>query len=135
MDLESRGIVLYYVAKTKVIAQLISAFGFATQKIQSLFFQNPKLKFQVPSHLMWLYSPVCVGPAREPRRQVFSQRSSVVFCLRISVSFAWNGTSTGKVLLCTHTIIAKTLLILFVLLILKTRGLATIAPVKGSPDK
>ena len=25
---------------------------------------------------MWLYSPVCVGPGRKPRRPVFSQRGS-----------------------------------------------------------
>ena len=28
---------------------------------------------------MWLYSPVCVGPCRKPRRQVFSQRGSFYF--------------------------------------------------------
>ena len=42
-----------------VTAQLISAFVFATQIVQSLFFLNPK--FQASSHLLWLYSPVCVG--------------------------------------------------------------------------
>ena len=34
-------------------------------------------KFQAPNHPMWLYSPVCVGPGRKPRRLVFSQRDSV----------------------------------------------------------
>ena len=29
------------------------------------------------SHLLWLYSPVCVGPGRKPRRPVFSQRGSI----------------------------------------------------------
>ena len=33
-------------------------------------------KFQVSSHLVWLYSLVCVGPGRKPRRMVFSQRGS-----------------------------------------------------------
>ena len=33
---------------------------------------NPK--FQASSHLLWLYSPVCVGTDRKPRRPVFSQR-------------------------------------------------------------
>ena len=33
-------------------------------------------KFQASSHLLWLYSPVCVGPGRKPRRPVFSQRGS-----------------------------------------------------------
>ena len=28
------------------------------------------------SHLVWLCSPVCVGPGRKPRRPVFSQRGS-----------------------------------------------------------
>ena len=32
-------------------------------------FPNPK--FLVSSHLLWLYSPVCVGPGRKPRRPVF----------------------------------------------------------------
>ena len=42
--------------------------------MQSLFYLNPK--FQASSHLVWLYSPVCVGPGRKPRRPVFSQRGS-----------------------------------------------------------
>ena len=29
-------------------------------------------KFQASSHLLWLYSPVCVGPGRKPRRPGFS---------------------------------------------------------------
>ena len=57
-----------------VTAKLISAFVFATWIVQSLYFLNPK--FQASSHLLWLYSPVCVGPGRKPRRQVFSQRGS-----------------------------------------------------------
>ena len=55
-------------------AQLISAFVFATRIVQSLFFLNPK--FQASSHLLWLYSPICVRPGRKPRRPVFSQRGS-----------------------------------------------------------
>ena len=38
----------------------------------------PNPKFQAYSHLLWLYSPVCVGPGRKPRRPVFSQRGSNV---------------------------------------------------------
>ena len=34
------------------------------------------MKFQASSHLLWLYSPVCVRPGRKPRRPVFSQRGS-----------------------------------------------------------
>ena len=41
-----------------VTAKLISAFVFATQIVQSLYFQNTK--FQASSHLLWLYSLVCV---------------------------------------------------------------------------
>ena len=51
-------------------AKLISAFVFATQIVQSLHFLNPK--FQASSQLLQLYSPVCVGPGRKPRRPVFS---------------------------------------------------------------
>ena len=54
-----------------VTAKLISAFVFATRIVQSLCFLNQK--FQASSHLLWLYSPVCVGPGRKP---VFSQRGS-----------------------------------------------------------
>ena len=67
-------------AKTKaqtifaVTAKLISAFVFATRILQSLYFLNPK--FQASTHLLWLYSPVCVGPGQKPRRPVFSQRGS-----------------------------------------------------------
>ena len=43
-----------------VTVQLISAFVFATQIVQSLYFLNPK--FQASGHLLWLYSLVCVGP-------------------------------------------------------------------------
>ena len=54
--------------------KLISAFVFATEIVRSLFFLN--LKFNASSHLLWLYSLVCVGPGRKPRRPVFSQRGS-----------------------------------------------------------
>ena len=57
-----------------VTAKLISAFVFATQIVQFLFYLNPK--FQASSHRLWLYSPVCVGPGRKPRRRVSSQRGS-----------------------------------------------------------
>ena len=50
----------------------------------TLFFLNPK--FQKSSHLLWLYSPICVGPGLKPRRPVFSQRGSNVACyLPVSV--------------------------------------------------
>ena len=65
-------------AKTKaqiscaVTTKLISAFVFATQIVQYPFFLNPKV--QASSNFLWLYSPVCVGPRRKPRRQVFARR-------------------------------------------------------------
>ena len=71
---------LFAYAKTKtqisfaVTAKLISTFVFATRIKQSLYFLNPK--FQASSHLLWLYSLVCVGPGRKPRRPVFSERGS-----------------------------------------------------------
>ena len=34
------------------------------------------MKFQASSQLLWLYSPVCVGPGRKLRRPVFSQCGS-----------------------------------------------------------
>ena len=51
-------------------AKLISAYTDST---------NPLLhKFQASSHLLWLYSPVCVGAGQNPRKPVFSQRGSYV---------------------------------------------------------
>ena len=52
-----------------VTAKLISTFVFATWIVLTL-----NTKFHVFSHLVWLYSPVCVRHGRKPRRQVFSQR-------------------------------------------------------------
>ena len=49
-----------------VSAQLISAFVFAIRIVQSIYNLIPK--FQASSHLLWLYSLVCVGPGRKPRR-------------------------------------------------------------------
>ena len=72
-------------AKTKtqisfaVTAKLIRAFVFASRIVQSLYFLNPK--FQASSHLLWLYSPVCLGPGRKHRRPVFSERGSYHFDL------------------------------------------------------
>ena len=71
---------IFAYAKTKtqisfaMTAKLISAFGFATWIVQSLCFLNPT--FQVYSHLLWLYSPICVWPGRKPRRPVFWCRGS-----------------------------------------------------------
>ena len=85
MSLDNR---LFAYAKTKtqislaVTAKLISAFVFATLIEQSLFFLNPK--FQASSHLLWLHSPVCVGPGRKPLRPVFSERGSNHFYVQLN---------------------------------------------------
>ena len=69
--------ILHY-ARTKtqiscaVSAQVISAFVFAILIVQFLYYLKPK--FQFSSHLLWLYSPVCVGPDRKPRSPVFLRR-------------------------------------------------------------
>ena len=55
-----------------------SAFVFAIRIVQFLYYVNPK--FQASSHLLWLYSLVCVGPGRKPRRPVFSQAQNRTFC-------------------------------------------------------
>ena len=66
-----------------VTAKLISAFVFATQIVQSLFFLNPK--FQVYSLLLWLYSLICVGPVHKTTLLVSSWRGLFV----IAVSESW----------------------------------------------
>ena len=73
-------------AKTKthisfaVTAKLISAFVFATQIVHFLYYLNPK--FQVSSHLLWLYSLVCVGPGRKPDR--WFSHDTLIFLLLIT---------------------------------------------------
>ena len=52
--------------------------AFTIGLIQFLYYLN--LKFQASSNLVWLYSPVCVGPGRKHRRPVFSQRGSNKHC-------------------------------------------------------
>ena len=53
--------------------KLINAFVFATRIVQSLYFLNPK--FQASSHLLRLYSLVCIGPGRKPEDR-FSQNEA-----------------------------------------------------------
>ena len=69
-------------------AKLISAFVLATRKVRSLFFINPN--FQASSYLLWLYSPVCVGPGQKPQRLIFSRRGSYYLYNEISVSIFRN---------------------------------------------
>ena len=58
----------------QLTVKLISAFVFATQMVQFLFFLN--LKFQASSLLLSLYKLVFVGAGRKPRRPVFSRPGS-----------------------------------------------------------
>ena len=58
------------------------SFVFASHKVQSLYFLN--LKLQVSGHLLWLYSPACVGPGWKSRRPVFSQRGSYKIYTKIT---------------------------------------------------
>ena len=73
---------IFAYAKTKaqisfaVTAKLISAFVFTTRIVQSLYFLY--LKFQAASHLLWWYSPVCVGPGRKPEDR-FSQNEAHIY--------------------------------------------------------
>ena len=78
----------FYICENKDADQLrgtgkmISAFVFATRIVQSHYFLYTK--FQASSHLLWLYSLVCVGPGRKPRRSVFSQRGSFIHIFPIT---------------------------------------------------
>ena len=70
----------FCICKNKYVDQLRSNLA-ADQRlclcyliVRSLLYVNPK--FQVPSHLLWLYSLVCVGPGQKLRKPVFSQRGS-----------------------------------------------------------
>ena len=44
----------------------------------SMSFSFLNTKFQASSHLLWMYSLVCVRPGRKPRRPVFSERGSYI---------------------------------------------------------
>ena len=57
-------------------AEIICRFYHFHQKIQFRFFPHPK--FPASTHLLWLYSPVCVGPGLKPKLLVFSSTGSNV---------------------------------------------------------
>ena len=71
-------------------AQLISAVGFAIRIVQSLYFLYTK--FQASSHLLWLYSLVCVGLVGNPKDR-FSHNEAhfvilrLIFCFVFTVCF------------------------------------------------
>ena len=54
-----------------------SAVVFAIWIVQSLFYLNPKS--QDSSNLLWLYSPVCVGPGRKPERWFSHNEPHMIF--------------------------------------------------------
>ena len=72
-----------------VTAKLISAFVFATQIVQFLFYLNPK--FQAYSSFLCLYRPVCVGPVRKPHCW-FSHEAA-----QISLLSQWSSDHLGSV--------------------------------------
>ena len=63
-------------ASFAVTAKLISAFVFATRIVHFIFFLNPK--FPVSSHLLCLYSSVCVRPVRKPHCWFFHEAAHLV---------------------------------------------------------
>ena len=62
-----------------VSAKLISAFVFATRTVQFPYFLNPK--FPTSSHLLYLYSSVCVGPVWKLHCW-FSHDAAQIICFR-----------------------------------------------------
>ena len=63
-------------------AKLISAFVFAIRLVQFLFFLNPNCP--ASNYLLRLYSPVCVGPGRNPNcwfSYAQAHLYSVMFCV------------------------------------------------------
>ena len=77
-----------FAVTAKVTAKLISAFVFATRKVQFLVYLNSK--FQASSLLLCLYRLVCIGPGRKPQRPVFSCRGPCIVAIttgQVSVHF------------------------------------------------
>ena len=66
-----------------------------------------KSKCQAFSHLLWLYSSVCVGLGRKPRRPIFSQQGSntgSIFLAHLSqrligelIGYSWSGVRPSSV--------------------------------------
>ena len=63
---------------------LISVFVFATRIIHYLYFLNAKC--QASSHLLWLYSPVCVGPGRKPQDRFSHNEAHILLVPKFQVS-------------------------------------------------
>ena len=60
---------LLFFAYAKTKTQISCSFVFATKLVQYLYFQDPKV--QTSRYLLWLYTPVCVGPGWKLRKQGF----------------------------------------------------------------
>ena len=45
----------------------------------------PNPKFQASSHILWLYSPVCVGPGRSPKTSFLIRRLILPFLTMNSI--------------------------------------------------
>lgn len=67
---------LYYAETKAQISCETSAFVFAFQIVQTLYFLC--LKFQGTSQLLWLYNLVCVGPGWKPHDK-FSGDTALVY--------------------------------------------------------
>ena len=78
--------------------KLFSAFVFATLIVHSLYFLNPK--FQASSYLLWLHSPICIGPCQKPLRPVFSQQGSYFIAEELEVAGSSVGHNIAKWLKC-----------------------------------
>ena len=64
--IEPRYVKTVFFAYAKTKTQISCTVSFATWIIQSLYFLNTK--FQATNHILWLYSPVCVGPGNTEDR-------------------------------------------------------------------
>ena len=83
--------------KDAVTAKLISAFVSAARLERFIYFLNSK--FQASFHLLWLNSPVFVGPGPKARRPFFSLRGSIMVKLEftgvLSFSFFFSTIDCG----------------------------------------
>ena len=89
--------------RRSVIAQLISVFVFATKKVHSVYFLNPK--FQVPSNLLWLHGLVCVGTQVSLNNtNCLSSYAKIPFGIHSVATFTIEmiGNETGHLLKCVE---------------------------------
>ena len=70
--------------RRSVSRKLICVFVFATRIVQSLYFLNPK--FQASSHLLWLHSPVCVGPGKKSEDEFSHNEAQITNGLLVTIT-------------------------------------------------